>query len=286
MKPFRYNIRPKQKINVFEPAALAETSDMGNVRGTMIGAAFAENMQKLPKKFCNVGWDATCLHRFVNLLLACSGASLYGAASNADASEAKGLANSSVGVGRGFGLQVRLRRRFHPVASRKRCSSQVTCAAISLSAAFSMLIHSLARVAAGMPLSPINELSDDDAAKQKEEANKKAKSKAASKKDKPKKEETPPAPPAPEPKAKRSKKQRDVEETDVEGVKKPKVEPKGMKRPAKKENPPIKFRYHTTGTWAVRLGNTGAGQRGAQQCTASHSILLACFLLVRCAQTS
>ena len=48
-KTFRYEIIMKTKSMVFTPKKLGDSENAVSIRGTMLGACFAENFDKLPK---------------------------------------------------------------------------------------------------------------------------------------------------------------------------------------------------------------------------------------------
>lgn len=51
--PFRYNVRHRAMVNVFEPKALASDADLTDIRASMFGAAFLElGLSKLPSSRC------------------------------------------------------------------------------------------------------------------------------------------------------------------------------------------------------------------------------------------
>lgn len=70
---FRYKLSSKSKLNCFVPKAVESSADMHNLRGTILGAAFAEHFDALPKlKHARLAWEVLQSHlKYFSFLVLC-----------------------------------------------------------------------------------------------------------------------------------------------------------------------------------------------------------------------
>lgn len=60
---FRYSVSPKARLNCFFPKAI-EAEDKTNLRGTLFGAAFLNNFEKVPSNdFAKILFEVACSYK-------------------------------------------------------------------------------------------------------------------------------------------------------------------------------------------------------------------------------
>lgn len=67
-RPFRYDVKARAIINMFEPKALAADTDTSDIRGSMFGAAFLDlGLSKLPSSdMCSTLWEVRVNHTSID----------------------------------------------------------------------------------------------------------------------------------------------------------------------------------------------------------------------------